>query len=52
MDENDLKWLDMAGSWLEMNGNGWKWLKITGMCWNWLEMAEKGWKWFEITGHG
>ena len=43
MSGNDWKWTDIAGQWLEMTGNGRKWL---------LENAEQDWKWLEMAGHG
>ena len=39
---------------MEMAGNDWKWLQITGMAgngWTWLEMTVNcwnGWKWLKI----
>ena len=35
-----------------MEGNGWKWLKLTVNCWNWLEMTVNNWKWLDIAGNG
>ena len=35
--ENEWKLSEIAGNWLEMAINGWKWVKITGHGCKWLE---------------